>query len=522
MKISAINLNSYRSINNKNNFNKKELQQIKQNQNYYTPTTAQYLAFMGGDSINLSATYSNLKDEQYPNKNIKTAIEQVLATGNPEEKTLYDVHFEKYKEILDCFSLDELKEKYPEFKNVISAYDVIANPDSFIGKFQEDELELFPFDEDLTLQLIKLYWGKGFSLNDLAKHTAQENEDGKGTNLYYAMNNKLNIPLMNRRYASILKLSNKEYNEKFTAELAIKLIEANEARQQRAEGEAVIIPRGPLSELHKQHISEGLKRHYKENPDAIYALSQRQKKFYEDNPEEAKKMSEIMLYAWNQTTEGKSLAKHISKFMKKINGPTFTNEELANFTTIDKTKNVALKAFWERNGWAKKQLSIAMQKAYKLKEEKTKELEHLKLYIVGQGNAENMLRNKINEYNLAENIQVINTDELDNNPYAFMKECDLYIMPSRSESFGMVRIEALVLGLPVITTDVANTNKMIDRDIGIVVENSVEGICYGLKRVLEDNKLVEKLKDNVKSYSYDGENYRIIDKIEKLLEENCE
>ncbi len=375
MKISAINLNIYRSINNKNNSTKKVFEQNNQNQNYFTPTTAQYLAFTGGDSLNLTATYLNLKDEQYPNQDIKKAIKETLKTGNVEDKTLYDVHFEKYKGVLDCFSLDELKEKYPEFQSVISAYDVMATPDSFVGKFQEDELELFPFDEDLTLQLIKLYWGQGFSLNDLAKHTAQESEDGKGINLYYAMNNKLNIPLMNQRYANILKLSNKEYNEKFTAELAIKLIEAKEARQQRAEGEAVIIPRGPLSELHKKHISESLKKHYKENPEALYALSQRQKKFYEDHPEEAQEMSEVMLYAWNLTQEGKSLAKHISKFMKKMNIPALTNEELADFNKLDKAKNAALKAFWERNGWAKKQLSIAMQKAYKLREENKEKLQ---------------------------------------------------------------------------------------------------------------------------------------------------
>lgn len=156
-----------------------------------------------------------------------------------------------------------------------------------------------------------------------------------------------------------------------------------------------------------------------------------------------------------------------------------------------------------------------------LKEEKSKELEKLKVYILGYGKDETMLKDKINEYNLAEYVQVIHVKELDNNPYAFMKLCDLYLMSSRSESFGMVRIEALLLGLPVITTNVANTENMINETKGVIVDNSVDGIYNGLKQVLEDEEFVNKLKENVKDYSYDKENERIINEIEILLEDSC-
>ena len=112
--------------------------------------------------------------------------------------------------------------------------------------------------------------------------------------------------------------------------------------------------------------------------------------------------------------------------------------------------------------------------------------------------------------------------DLDNNPYAFMKNCNLYIMPSRSESFGMVRIEALVLGLPVITTNVANTDKMVSKDLGLVVDNTDEGVYLGLKEVLTNETLVAKLIENAKYYTYEGENKRIINKIKEVLEVDCE
>ncbi len=157
----------------------------------------------------------------------------------------------------------------------------------------------------------------------------------------------------------------------------------------------------------------------------------------------------------------------------------------------------------------------------KLKEDNIK-IDKLKIYILGYGKEQDKLNRQIEEYNLKDNIELITMSELENNPYSFMKNCDLYIMPSRSESFGMVRIEALVLGLPVITTNVANTNKMVTKDLGIVVDNTDEGVYLGIKKILTNDEMVMKLTENAKYYTYEGENKRIINKIKEVLEVDCE
>ena len=208
MKISAINQNSFKVQNSNLNKSKKQTFSI-QKEALPMPTSAHYLSFCAGYTINLNETFEHLKEEDYP-CDIQEMVLAEIENKNPNNKTLCDIHFEKYKGILDCYSLDELKEKYPEFENVVSAYDVIAKDNSFVSKFQNNELELFSNDEDLTLQLIKLYWGQGFSLTDLSNYIAKHDKNGKGINLYYAMKNKLNIPFMNSRYANVLKLSNKE------------------------------------------------------------------------------------------------------------------------------------------------------------------------------------------------------------------------------------------------------------------------------------------------------------------------
>ncbi len=153
----------------------------------------------------------------------------------------------------------------------------------------------------------------------------------------------------------------------------------------------------------------------------------------------------------------------------------------------------------------------------KLRDDEVK-IDKIKVYILGYGKEQSKLNRMIEEANLKDYIQIVTMNELDNNPYSFMKRCNMYIMPSRSESFGMVRIEALILGLPVITTNVANTNRMINKETGIVVDNTDDGVYKGLKAVLTNEELVEKLIENTKYYTYEGENKRIINKIMKVLE----
>ena len=356
MKISPVNLY----------FNKQNKIHLQHNvssmpaQNQMMPDYRFYQSFLGGYTTNLAQTYKNLSPEQYPSSDIMDAIKKELQ--NPDtDKTLYDIHFQKYKGVLDCFDLFDLAQKYPEFNFVEPAEYTDAQKGSFLDDVKNGQYEIFNNGEDLTLQLIKLYWGQGFSLSDLSKYIEKNTKDSKSINLYYTMK-KLNIPLMTQKYGAVLKLSNKEYNEKFTSQMSIKLKEAKEAREQCAQGEPVIIPRGELSSSHKDHISQGLKKHFREHPEKIFEMSERQKKFYEENPEKKEELSAVMDYAWNKTQEGKSVARGLSRFLKKQCNLNIKETEISEkFNTINKS---ALALFWNKNAWAKAQFSQAVSKGW--------------------------------------------------------------------------------------------------------------------------------------------------------------
>lgn len=182
---------------------------------------------------------------------------------------------------------------------------------------------------------------------------------------------------------------------------------------------------------------------------------------------------------------------------------------------IDKNKTniVALGRFANEKGFDRLIEAISILK-------KEVDFSNYFVYIIGYGELEDKLNMQIAALNLEDNIRIMRSSDLDYNPYSFMKKCDAYIMSSRSESFGLVRVEALLLGLPIITTDVANTYKMIENNTtGIIVENSTEGIIEGLKKVVKDKELLIKLRKNVSDYSYDNNNQIILNQIQKLLEE---
>ena len=331
-------------------------------------TSAQYLTFTGGYSLDLASTIKNLdklarkKSNVYPPQ-IREWAGIILEEGNRAKETLIDIHKKFYESLKDCFTLEEAKKKFPEFKDVIPSSSVKIQDGSFLDDAVNGRLEYFDTKEDLSLQLLKLYWGEGFSINDLRRYSG-------GKDISYAMK-KLNIPLAEPTYGRILKLSDPEYNERLTREMTAKRLEALDRKAQEATGEPVYIKRGPLSAEHKKHISEGLQRYYENNPEAIYNLSERQKNFYRENPDRAAIFSRVTSKAWYVFGADRIKAA-LSAFMKKQGVNTFDVSKLETPLTVTKEESSAIKKFWAANEWARKAFSKNMTYAWKkVKEEQS-------------------------------------------------------------------------------------------------------------------------------------------------------
>lgn len=135
------------------------------------------------------------------------------------------------------------------------------------------------------------------------------------------------------------------------------------------------------------------------------------------------------------------------------------------------------------------------------------------LNIVGAGDEGKILREKITQLGLENNIKFLGEQS---NPYKYIKNSDMFIVSSYSESFGLVVVESLLLGKPVIYTEIPAITEMVEPGKNsIMVDNSTIGLYNGIRRIIEDNDLFNILKRHASKYKY--ENKQIISKINEIL-----
>ncbi len=87
------------------------------------------------------------------------------------------------------------------------------------------------------------------------------------------------------------------------------------------------------------------------------------------------------------------------------------------------------------------------------------------------------------------------------NPYPYFKKADFYILSSRYEGFPTVLFEAMTLNKNIIATDVSGVREMLnDGDLGLIIENSEEGIYEGMKKALLHPQAFESYQTKLQAY----------------------
>lgn len=138
----------------------------------------------------------------------------------------------------------------------------------------------------------------------------------------------------------------------------------------------------------------------------------------------------------------------------------------------------------------------------------------IRWYLIGYGPDEGLIRRKIREHHAESEVILLGKKE---NPYPYMKRCDVYIQPSRYEGKSVAVREAQILGKPVIITDfVTARSQLLDGQDGVIVPKENPGCAEGICRVLSDAGFMEQLSRNCLNSDYT--NAGEIAKLYKLLE----
>lgn len=88
------------------------------------------------------------------------------------------------------------------------------------------------------------------------------------------------------------------------------------------------------------------------------------------------------------------------------------------------------------------------------------------LSIVGGGDEYNTLQKMIDKCGLTDNIHLLGRKDR-NSVIALLRQSDVYVLSSYSETFGVSAIEALACGLPVISTECGGSRDFMTKENGI-------------------------------------------------------
>ena len=135
-------------------------------------------------------------------------------------------------------------------------------------------------------------------------------------------------------------------------------------------------------------------------------------------------------------------------------------------------------------------------------------------YFIGDGVLRNSLEKQISEYSLDENIII--TGYVDN-PFPYIKMCDIYIQPSYHESYGRTIKEAIILGKPIVSTDTVGAHTLLNNtEFGEIVDINANAIAQVIITAVEKQKQGKYDKYDIKENELEKSEY--ISKLEKLLD----
>lgn len=109
-------------------------------------------------------------------------------------------------------------------------------------------------------------------------------------------------------------------------------------------------------------------------------------------------------------------------------------------------------------------------------------------YWVGSGQCHDEAQKLINDLEINEYMVLLGNKE---NPYPYIKHCDVYIQPSLSEAYCTTIIEAKILNKPIVSTNVESIFEQIrETEFSTITQKNEISLSYGIEKIL-NNKFVQ-------------------------------
>ncbi|MGR8932914.1 MAG: glycosyltransferase [Gammaproteobacteria bacterium] len=126
-----------------------------------------------------------------------------------------------------------------------------------------------------------------------------------------------------------------------------------------------------------------------------------------------------------------------------------------------------------------------------------------RLVILGEGRLRETLQAEIDALQLRDKVDMPGFCD---NPYAYLRQADLFVLSSSWEGFGNVLVEALAVGTPVVSTDCPSGPAEIlqNGNYGLLVENNNSAaLAEGMFKALEQPRRKDLLQQRARDFAID-------------------
>lgn len=178
---------------------------------------------------------------------------------------------------------------------------------------------------------------------------------------------------------------------------------------------------------------------------------------------------------------------HKIKVIRNLIDSEFVMKNLDEKIDIKKDKNEVIFLNVGRHTEYDKRLTRLIGACKKLKDNYK-----FKVIMVGSGDQTEYYKKMVKKYKLDNYFDFVG---FKSNPFPYYKNADAMILCSQFEGFPTTFIEAMIMNVPIITTNVSDAMDIIDNKYGIVVENNDNAIYDGMKKFLDEGFKIKKRFD---------------------------
>ncbi len=216
-----------------------------------------------------------------------------------------------------------------------------------------------------------------------------------------------------------------------------------------------------------------------------------------------------------------NIARKLKTYRKKYaNKIVVVNNVIDIASIIEKSKEPIEEALFPENKFnivscgrlsPVKGLSFAVEAVAKLVEEGYTDINW---YIVGGGPIEKEIKEQIAAHKMEKYIFMLG---MKNNPYPYMKKCNLFIQPSLFEGYSLSIMEAKILGVPILATYAAAGNQIENGIDGFLCDTNTVSVYENLLRLYKNREELKNCKETLLNCDFDSINQKIIFQLEKLF-----